>query len=111
MIESQQAQLHRQVLALEEMSDHNRALRLRVQGAAARSAALNDQVLRQIGADLHDGPAQLLGYAALRLDGLDVPPEAEPRRIEVERAVKDAMREIRSISRGGAARYCRALPL
>lgn len=102
VIESQQAQLHRQVLALEEMSDHNRALRLRVQGAAARSAALNDQVLRQIGADLHDGPAQLLGYAALRLDGLDVPPEAEPRRIEVERAVKDAMREIRSISRGVA---------
>ena len=99
-IETQRAEMQRQVTALAELSDHNTALRLRVQGAAARSAALHDQVLRQLGADLHDGPAQLLGYAALRLDGLGVQPGAEERLSEVDRAVKDAIREIRSISRG-----------
>lgn len=99
-IEHQREAMQAQVAELAELSDHNRALRLRVQGAAGRSAALHDQVLRQVGADLHDGPAQLLGYAALRLDGLPVAGAAAPRLAEVDRAVKDAIREIRSISRG-----------
>lgn len=101
-IEAQRGAMAQQLHALAEMSEHNRALRLRVQGAAARTAALNDQVLRQLGADLHDGPAQLLGYAALRLDGLR-DGLAEMRQgvlTEVEGALRDAMREIRSISRG-----------
>lgn len=96
------AVIQSQVLALEDLSAHNTALRLRVQGAAARVAAAQDQGMRQVGADLHDGPAQLLAYAALRLDGLPVPPEATARLAEVERAIKDAMREIRSIARGVA---------
>lgn len=102
MITSQRAELERQVAALAEMSEHNRVLRLRVQGAAARVAAAQDQVMRQIGADLHDGPAQLLGYAALRLDGMPVPDSATERLQEVERAVKDGIRELRSIARGVA---------
>lgn len=99
-IEHQREAMQAHVAELAELSDHNNALRLRVQGAAARSAALHDQVLRQVGADLHDGPAQLLGYAALRLDGMPVEEAATPRLAEVDRAVKDAIREIRSISRG-----------
>lgn len=100
MIETQRAQMRHQLDALRRLSEHNTALRLRVQGAAARAAAAQDQALRQIGADLHDGPAQLLGYAALRLDGL---PTADAARLaEVERALRDAMREIRDISRGVA---------
>ena len=102
MIESQRAEMQRQVVALEDLSRHNTALRMRVQAASGRVAAAQDQVMRQIGADLHDGPAQLMAYAALRLDGLPVA-EAEAARLgEVERAVKDALREIRSIARGVA---------
>lgn len=91
-----------QLSALTELSSRNVALRLRVQGAAARFAAMNDQTLRRIGADLHDGPAQLMGFAALRLDALRkaAGPGAGPAVDEVARAVKDAIAEIRTISRG-----------
>ncbi|TXH95568.1 MAG: sensor histidine kinase [Pseudorhodobacter sp.] len=91
-----------QLAALTELSSRNVALRLRVQGAAARFAAMNDQTLRRIGADLHDGPAQLMGFAALRLDALRkaTGPEAGPAVDEVARAVKDAIAEVRTISRG-----------
>ena len=95
--------IDRQVEALTDLSARNVTLRLRVQGAAARFSAMNDQALRRIGADLHDGPAQLMGFAALRLDGLRghlAGPAAKAEVDSIERAVKDAIREIRNISRG-----------
>lgn len=95
--------IDRQLARLTELSAHNTALRLRVQNAAARASAMNDQALRRIGADLHDGPAQLMGFAALRLDDLRsavTGPAAIAELESVERAVKDAIREIRNISRG-----------
>lgn len=95
--------IDRQLLALLNMSAGNLALRLRVQGAAARFSAMNDQAMRRIGADLHDGPAQLMGFAALRLDALRskvVDPAARAELETVERAVKDSIVEIRNISRG-----------
>lgn len=95
--------IDRQLAALRQMASHNLALRLRVQGAAARFASVNDQVLRRIGADLHDGPAQLMGYAALRLDALQAQVGDEKAKAEldtVQRAVKDSILEIRNISRG-----------
>ncbi|MDT8856223.1 histidine kinase [Paracoccaceae bacterium Fryx2] len=97
--------IDRQLAALTELSAHNTALRLRVQNAAARSSAMNDQALRRIGADLHDGPAQLMGFAALRLDALRGAVATEGAHADldaVETAVKDAIREIRTISRGVA---------
>lgn len=102
-IDNQRAALTLQLDRLTELSNHNRALRLRIQNAAARSSALNDQSLRQIGADLHDGPAQLMSFVALRLDDLRSAvsgPTAGADLAAVERAVKDAIREIRSIARG-----------
>ncbi|MBI5649792.1 MAG: sensor histidine kinase [Chloroflexi bacterium] len=39
----------------------------RVRRAAARTTALNEQFLRRISADLHDGPGQDLSFALLRL--------------------------------------------
>jgi signal transduction histidine kinase len=94
--------IDRQLAALTELSARNVALRLRVQGAAARFAAMNDQTLRRIGADLHDGPAQQMGFAALRLDALRqaVGTDRGTAVDEVARAVKDAISEIRTISRG-----------
>jgi signal transduction histidine kinase len=95
--------IDRQLAALSQMASHNLALRLRVQGAAARFASVNDQVLRRIGADLHDGPAQLMGYAALRLDALQaqvVGGKAKADLDTVQQAVKDSILEIRNISRG-----------
>ena len=62
--------IERQFVDLSDMAARNVSLRLKVQSAAGRFSALNDQALRRIGADLHDGPAQLMGFAALRLDAL-----------------------------------------
>lgn len=95
--------IDRQLAALQDMSQRNVTLRLRVQGAAARFSAMNDQALRRIGADLHDGPAQLMGYAALRLDALrpDIATEKGLAEWEaISRAVKDSITEVRAISRG-----------
>jgi signal transduction histidine kinase len=66
----------------------------------------NERFLRQIGADLHDGPAQLISLALLRLDNLksdgdvssDFDHEAELAR--VRGALHDALVEIRALSAG-----------
>lgn len=99
-IDSQRRALTERLAEVQGLNDRNRALRERVQGAAARFSAMNDQALRRIGADLHDGPAQLLGYAALRLDALRDSAADAGEVDRIERAVKDAIREIRTISRG-----------
>ena len=102
-IERQKATLSRQLGELKRLSERNTALRLRVQAAASRAATMNDTVLRRIGADLHDGPAQHLALAALRLDALRETGCPERRKDEaaaVGEAVDTAMREIRLIARG-----------
>lgn len=95
--------IDRQLATLRLVVDRNLALRLRVQGAAARFSAVNDQSLRRIGADLHDGPAQLMAFAALRLDSLRREVEGKKAQAtldEVAQAVRDSILEIRNISRG-----------
>ena len=102
-IDHQRLALTTQLDELRDLSAQNVALRRRVQDAAARASAMNDQAQRQVGADLHDGPAQLLGFAALRLDGLRDSvsgDKAGQDLVQIDCAVKDAMREIRSIARG-----------
>ncbi len=102
-IEAQRAALDARLRELRQLSARNEELRLRVQAAAARAAAQADRTLRRIGADLHDGPAQHLAYAALRLDALreslaDRPEAGDLGR--VAQAVQDAMTEVRALSRG-----------
>lgn len=96
--------IDRQFAELARLSRRNLDLRLRAQQAAGRVAAGNDRTAKRIGADLHDGPAQLLGFAALRLDALRGAVAADGQaRAEIdaiERAVRDALAEIRSVARG-----------
>lgn len=95
--------IDRQLVDLGNMAAHNVSLRLKMQGAAARFSQLNDQALRRIGADLHDGPAQLLGFAALRLDSLRriAPGDAAGQEIDgIAAAIREAIQDIRDISRG-----------
>jgi signal transduction histidine kinase len=57
-----------------------------------------EQHLCQIGADLHDGPAQLLALALLHIDALNA---TEPTSaVAVRDAVAEALRELRDISVG-----------
>ena len=97
--------IERQFVDLTKMAARNVTLRLRVQSAAGRFSALNDQALRRIGADLHDGPAQLMGFAALRLDALRKAAPKDKTQDEIDQidsAIKEAIKDIRSISRGAS---------
>jgi signal transduction histidine kinase len=67
-IRRQQRELEHQVTQLTDMVEQNRELHERVRGAAARTVALNERMLRRLSAELHDGPAQEISLALLRLD-------------------------------------------
>ena len=95
--------IDRQVRDLTQLSEHNTALRLRMRQAVSRFTEMNDQTLRRIGADLHDGPAQLMALAALHVDTLRAAapsPKAQAEIDAMDCAIRDAMAEIRAISRG-----------
>lgn len=105
-IDSQRRALNDRIDELSALLRQNDALRARVQRATQRATSLNESYLRRIGADLHDGPAQLVAYASLRLDS---PKLADPRTSAEEReasltniktSLDDAMAEIRAICSG-----------
>lgn len=92
-----------QFVILREMSDRNVALRLQIQGASERAATGAERMLRQIGAELHDGPAQLMAFAALRLDSLasrHAKQDSAADLAAVKAAVSEAITEIRNLARG-----------
>jgi hypothetical protein len=105
-IESQRHALKQRVDELSTLLAQNETLRGRLQRASQRATALNESYLRRIGADLHDGPAQLVAYASLRLDSETLkndrtPATARQREIGAIRASLDeAMQEIRTICGG-----------
>jgi hypothetical protein len=102
--------IERQRLALEErvgelaiLAGQNEALRLRVQRASSRATELNEQYLRRISAELHDGPAQLVGFAALRVESIgdgSVPHGGVDEVERIRRSLAEALRDLRSICRG-----------
>ena len=103
-IERQQAALRAQVGELSSLLDQNAALHQRVSAAAARTTTLNERYLRRIGADLHDGPAQMLSLALLRMDAGPTSTPGGPApaadQVVIEGAVRDALREMRAIASG-----------
>ncbi len=106
LIDRQSQALRERVSELLDLLAQNKALRLRVQRASQRTTALNERYLRRIGADLHDGPSQLLALAALKLDSAaltDAPAASKAREREalaIKSALEEALREIRSICHG-----------
>lgn len=100
-IERQRRDLRARTVEAERVSEVNRQLRMRVQRAASRGLAMNEQHVRQLSADLHDGPAQLIGFAALRISSLkNVPPAWEAECATIKQTLDEAMREIRDICSG-----------
>jgi signal transduction histidine kinase len=99
--------IRRQQVQLQRRLDQNLRLHERVRQAAGRSTALNEQALRRISADLHDGPGQALALALLRLDALQTPcgdasgcARTTTDFKTVHTAVRDALSELRAISAG-----------
>ncbi|MFW8585989.1 sensor histidine kinase [Rhizobium beringeri] len=105
-IEAQRKDLKERVDELSALLTENRGLQRRLQRASQRAAALNETYLRSIGADLHDGPAQHIAYASLRLDSdvlinASTQPEARERELAwIRSSLAEAMTEIRNICSG-----------
>ena len=78
--------------------------RRRIRQATNRAVELNEQNLRRIGSELHDGPAQTIGFALLIMDALDEgeqPDSANHGIIEkIRNALQDSLRDIRNLSSG-----------
>lgn len=69
-IAEQRQQLLFQVSELQDLLKQNETLQSRLRQANEEVSSINETVLRRVGADLHDGPAQKLSYAVLRLSHL-----------------------------------------
>lgn len=85
---------------LNRLLNSNRALRLRAEQAAHRTAALNERYLRRISADLHDGPAQLIAFACLRLETATKGSVMGPDLETVTTSLEEALQEVRNICHG-----------
>ncbi len=100
LITRQRAALDEKVTTLSTLLAQNQALRRRADQATHRTADLNERYLRRISAELHDGPAQLLAFASLRLGSILPAGSGDPDAERVRTALDDAMRDIRNICRG-----------
>jgi len=110
----QQGQLRERMAEVERTSRHNRTLRERVQRAAGRVSELTERYLRGLGADLHDGPAQLIGLAALKVEHVRrarTPAERERELLALDSVLTDANRDIRALSKGLMLPEIEGLPL
>lgn len=114
IVEQTQA-LESQLIEQERLHAANDELRNNVEKASREAARIDELSQRRIGAELHDGPAQLLAFILIRLDDVEamLTKSSDPKLVEHNRAqVKDlrkaaeeAMAEIRQISKGLFLRY------
>ncbi|MCQ0972131.1 sensor histidine kinase [Paracoccus sp. TK19116] len=99
-IEAQRSELQTRMCQLSDVSQTNVELRQRIQHSAEQFATHNEQHLRRVGAELHDGPAQALAFAQMRIgawkDRSDGPAEAT----QILGALGEALDDIRSLARG-----------
>lgn len=114
IIITQQRQLGERIAEVERTSLHNRSLREQVQRASGRVSELTERYLRGFGADLHDGPAQLVGLAALKVEHVRQAGTAAKREEELlvlDAVLEEAQRDIRALSKGLMLPEIENLPL
>lgn len=107
IIQKQEIALRSRIIEQARLNRRNAALQRRIKKANNEFSKINELTLRRIGADLHDGPAQLLTLILIQLDDLADPFEGGTRSDDhkelyesIRGAAQDALREIRDISRG-----------
>lgn len=100
-IDRQQAMLEARIAETRRVAAQNAALRRRAIEASARATSETDRVLRRTSADLHDGPAQYVALAAMRLDAIASGTAAGAAEAgQIREALRAALAEIRAISQG-----------
>lgn len=98
----QHERLQRQLCELRIAHQEIEQLNRRVQRASRQFARNNERMLRQVGADLHDGPAQLIALAAMKV-GRITEFDLNDQRAEaslMKSLLDEALSDIRAISRG-----------
>ena len=107
-IQAQESALNARIGELTRMLNENNSLRFANQ-AGQRAADMNERYLRQIGADLHDGPLQLMGTTVLHLDSLDATLDEADKHVAAEarqdigairQAVRGSLTELRDLASG-----------
>lgn len=101
-IESQRQALRHRAEEAELTSRELMELRDRASRASMELANMNEQFMRRIGADLHDGPVQLVTLAILQLGHVSDMEDAADRNRTLDGAVKilsDVLAETRSVTR------------
>ncbi len=109
-IAGQQAELEARVRDLSELLSRNDELHTRIQKASYRAAELHEKLLRRVSAELHDGPAQGIGFALLRLDALKAQIDGKlgsdsasaPDLDRIRGSLRDSLQEIRHLCSGMA---------
>lgn len=95
--------MNKQILRLSNLLAINKTMQKSMKTANSRAVELNEQFLRRIGSDIHDGPAQSIGYAVLRLDRITKGQTSSEFKQEfhvVKEALTNSLTEIRGISSG-----------
>ncbi|RDL48059.1 Signal transduction histidine-protein kinase/phosphatase UhpB [Ensifer sp. M14] len=101
-IEIQRNKLLQRAAEAERVSDQVRVLSDRARLATVRLTDSNEKLARQIGADLHDGPAQLIGFAVLQIDAARRSKTKADRESTLQiigKTLDDALGEIRMIAK------------
>jgi len=102
-ISQQRSALQQRIQQLSVLLAQNDELRNEVLSSSRKAADINERYLRRFGAELHDGPAQLLGLALLRLDAVSGTEGIDCRSGEMDlirKVLKEALDEIRNLSAG-----------
>ncbi|WP_274426882.1 sensor histidine kinase [Chelativorans sp. YIM 93263] len=113
-IQEQRRDLHAKIRHVRTVSEQNRTLKERAQRASSRLAELNAKYLRSVGAELHDGPTQLMGLAALKVGHIRrarSPEERQGNLDALEFTIAEAINDIRTISKGLMLPEIENLPL
>ena len=93
----------RQIARLQELLDLARAHQHSMRTASSHAVELNEQFLRKVGSDLHDGPAQSMSYAILRLNEQKeelMKHDLGAEHCSIIESLESALSEIRGISKG-----------
>jgi signal transduction histidine kinase len=102
-ISRQRDELVDNVRRLETALAMNARLQRRVERAAERTATINEQYLRRVSSDIHDGPAQDIAFGLLRLEHLAGGNGGPPDPVDLASmrdALESALADLRAIASG-----------
>jgi signal transduction histidine kinase len=107
-INSQDVAIANRMAELTSLLSENRELNSKVEQANRESANVNERFLNRLGADLHDGPVQMLAVAVLCLDNLASRKSRSSKSQKLDEAnvslvrstINDALREVRLLATG-----------